>query len=148
MKIEMHSDHGAKLTSPKSLFIGTSNVRGINEAFLSNAAQIIKGMCYTLNETMQYVDGSTDVPDAVILHTLTNDLKTMDPQTCVCFCWLVFSRSSNFSAIWRLSPLPVTGPQILAYARRSGPLITTTRLDYMPHFNNSSVHQCHDQTQV
>jgi hypothetical protein len=29
---------------------------------------------------------------------------------------------SNFSAIWRLSPLSVTGLQILAYARRSGPL--------------------------
>jgi hypothetical protein len=33
-----------------------------------------------------------------------------------------YSCTSNFSAIWRLSPLPVTGLQILAYARRSGPL--------------------------
>jgi hypothetical protein len=37
-------------------------------------------------------------------------------------CLLVYSRTSNFSAIWRLSPLPVTGLQILAYARHSGPL--------------------------
>jgi hypothetical protein len=37
----------------------------------------------------------------------------------VCF---VFSCLSNFSAIRRLSPLPVTGLQIWAYARRSGPL--------------------------
>jgi hypothetical protein len=36
--------------------------------------------------------------------------------------WLVYSRTCNFSAIWRLSPLPVTGLQILAYARRSGSL--------------------------
>jgi hypothetical protein len=27
-------------------------------------------------------------------------------------CLFVYSRQSNFSAIWRLSPLPVTGPQI------------------------------------
>jgi hypothetical protein len=38
------------------------------------------------------------------------------------FCLFVHSCTSNFSAIWRLSPLPVTGLQILAYARRSGPL--------------------------
>jgi hypothetical protein len=37
----------------------------------------------------------------------------------VCF---VYSRLSNFSAFRRLSPLPVTGLQIWAYARRSGPL--------------------------
>jgi hypothetical protein len=36
--------------------------------------------------------------------------------------WSVYSCTSNFSAIWRLSPLPVTGLQILAYARLSGPL--------------------------
>jgi hypothetical protein len=34
----------------------------------------------------------------------------------------VYSHMSNFSAIWWLSPLPVTGLQIWAYARRSGPL--------------------------
>jgi hypothetical protein len=32
----------------------------------------------------------------------------------------VYSRTSNFSAIWQLSLLPVTGLQILAYAWRSG----------------------------
>jgi hypothetical protein len=38
-------------------------------------------------------------------------------------CLLVYSGTSNFSAIWRLSPLPVTGLQIFAYAWHSGPLI-------------------------
>jgi hypothetical protein len=37
-------------------------------------------------------------------------------------CLFVYSRTSSFSAIWRLSPLPVTWLQILVYARRSGPL--------------------------
>jgi hypothetical protein len=43
-------------------------------------------------------------------------------QICLFVGWLVFSHTSNFSAIWRLSPLPVTRLKILAYARRSGPL--------------------------
>jgi hypothetical protein len=34
----------------------------------------------------------------------------------------VYSRTSNISAIWWLSSLPVTRLQILAYAQRSGPL--------------------------
>jgi hypothetical protein len=37
-------------------------------------------------------------------------------------CFFVFSRTRNFSAVWRLSPLPVTGLQILPYARCSVPL--------------------------
>jgi hypothetical protein len=37
-------------------------------------------------------------------------------------CLFVYSRTSNFSAIWWLSPLQVTGLQILAYARWSWPL--------------------------
>jgi hypothetical protein len=37
----------------------------------------------------------------------------------VCF---VYRRTSSFSTIWWLSPLPVTGLQILAYTRHSGPL--------------------------
>jgi hypothetical protein len=31
-------------------------------------------------------------------------------------CVLVLNRTSNFSAIWRMSPLLVTGLQIKAYA--------------------------------
>jgi hypothetical protein len=34
------------------------------------------------------------------------------------FGFFVLSLTSNFSAIWRLSPLPVTGLQILTYAKR------------------------------
>jgi hypothetical protein len=37
-------------------------------------------------------------------------------------CLFVYSRMSNSSTIWRLSPLPVTGLQIYGYARHSGPL--------------------------
>jgi hypothetical protein len=67
-----------------------------------------------------------------------NKIKSPSPKDDLCQVWFklvqwfrgiflfvylfVYSHRSNFSAIWRLSPLPVTGLQILAYARRSGPL--------------------------
>jgi hypothetical protein len=37
-------------------------------------------------------------------------------------CLLVLSRTSNFSAIWRLSPLPVTGLQRWANKARQMPI--------------------------
>jgi hypothetical protein len=43
-------------------------------------------------------------------------------------CLFVYSCTRNFSAIWRLSPLPVTGLQILAYARRSWPFFIVPHL--------------------
>jgi hypothetical protein len=39
-----------------------------------------------------------------------------------CVRLFFYSHTGNFLAIWWLSPLPVTGLHILAYARRSGPL--------------------------
>jgi hypothetical protein len=33
-------------------------------------------------------------------------------ELCLFVCLFVLSRTSNFSAIWRLSPLPATGLQI------------------------------------
>jgi hypothetical protein len=37
-------------------------------------------------------------------------------QKCLFVCLFVLSCTTNFSAIWRLSPLPVTGLQIWTYA--------------------------------
>jgi hypothetical protein len=48
------------------------------------------------------------------IYTCTNDNDLF-------VCLFVYSHTSNFSAIRRLSPLPVTGLQILAYAWHSGP---------------------------
>jgi hypothetical protein len=42
----------------------------------------------------------------------------------VCCFFFVYSHTSNVSAIWRLSPLPVAGLQIFAYVQRTGPLST------------------------
>jgi hypothetical protein len=48
--------------------------------------------------------------------------KPNGTSECLFVCLFAYSHTSNFSAIWWLSLLPVTGLQILACARRSGPL--------------------------
>jgi hypothetical protein len=103
--------------------IRTSNIRGINEALLTNAAQVTKVICYTLNETLQYIDGSTDVPDTVILHTLTNDLKTMDPQACAEKLFDIVT--SHFNTKWTSTGVIIS--------------LATPRLDDVSHFNNSQL---------
>jgi hypothetical protein len=54
------------------------------------------------------------------------------------FCLFIYSCTSNFSAIWRLSPLPVIGLQILAYARRSGPLSREESLLFQTYYDTGS----------
>jgi hypothetical protein len=39
-------------------------------------------------------------------------LQLMLTYACLFVCLFVYSRTNNFSTIWRLSPLPVTGLQI------------------------------------
>jgi hypothetical protein len=46
---------------------------------------------------------------AIIVKTQRQDFKIYGSNISV---YLFLSRTSNFSAIWRLSPLPVTGLQI------------------------------------
>jgi hypothetical protein len=58
----------------------------------------------------------------LIVYTMIVQAKHTNQTFQRLFCLFVYSRTSNFSAIWRLSLLPVTGLQILVYARRSRPL--------------------------
>jgi hypothetical protein len=46
------------------------------------------------------------------LTPLPSDKPPTPEKKQICFCLFVLSRTSSFSAIWRLSPLPVTGLQI------------------------------------
>ena len=66
-------------------------------------------------------------------------------------CLFVYSHTSNFSAILWLSPLPVTGLQIVAYAGHSGPvskvgsLLCHTYCDTEPWFIRSHPKDRHPQ---
>ena len=67
---------------PHVLLIGTSNVKGIKEDKLTYSAQITKCIAYTIEEAKSVVTNYDKTPDVVVLHVLTNDLKTSDPATC------------------------------------------------------------------
>ncbi|VDI36494.1 Hypothetical predicted protein [Mytilus galloprovincialis] len=77
---------------PSVLLIGTSNIRGINENKLSSSIDVIKEICFTLN-TNEYIlgDNPQTPPAVVVLHKLTNDLKTKNQQNCACELFALIS---------------------------------------------------------
>ena len=67
---------------PKALLIGTSNIKGIKEDKPSSDVDITKSIAYTLDETKEVIGNWTYKPDVVILHSLTNDVKSNNPEKC------------------------------------------------------------------
>ncbi|CAC5413589.1 unnamed protein product [Mytilus coruscus] len=68
---------------PTVYLIDTSNIQGINEDKLTTAAQIIKFTAYTLDDTRKCITNFNHPPDIMVLHALTNHLKSKSPQYCV-----------------------------------------------------------------
>ncbi|VDI52008.1 Hypothetical predicted protein [Mytilus galloprovincialis] len=68
---------------PTVYLIGTSNIQGINEDKLTTVTQITKFTSYTLDDTRKCISKFTHPPDIMVLHALTNDLKSKSPQDCV-----------------------------------------------------------------
>jgi hypothetical protein len=65
-----------------SYLIGTSNIQGIDETKLTHAAKVTKFTAYTLEETINCISRLVQEPNIIVLHVLTNDLKTKSPQLC------------------------------------------------------------------
>ena len=70
-------------SKPRVLLVGTSNIKDINEAKITDAAIVTKIVKYTLKDTKSFIESYDDSFDVLVLHTLTNDLKTLAPQKCV-----------------------------------------------------------------
>jgi hypothetical protein len=70
-------------SKPSALLLGTSNIKGINPEKLSAKTCVTKKLAFTLAETEDAVKSHTSRPDVVILHSLTNDVKTLSPEECV-----------------------------------------------------------------
>jgi hypothetical protein len=66
---------------PIVYLIGTSNIQGIDETKLTHAAKVTKFTAYTLEETINCISRLVQEPN-IVLHVLTNDLKTKSPQLC------------------------------------------------------------------
>lgn len=70
-------------TKPHVTLIGTSNIKGINPDKLSSRYSVDKITAFTLCETQSSVRNITQNPTALVLHSLSNDLKNYTPQQCV-----------------------------------------------------------------
>jgi hypothetical protein len=80
---DLQTKHDTAAMNPSVLLIGTSNVKGINENKLTPFAEITKVVKYTMKETREFIQTCNLHPDILVLHSLTNDLTKMEPQTCV-----------------------------------------------------------------
>lgn len=74
-----------KCRTPSVLIIISSDARGIKKPHLTTAAEVSKLLCYTLDETLEYINKDTDQVelDAIVLHALTNDLKSLKAEAFV-----------------------------------------------------------------
>lgn len=75
----------ASKAKPSVILIGTSNIKNIQESKLSENMQIEKYVKYTIDQTCNFVDSyvSDKIPDLVVLHSLTNDIKEYKPEQCL-----------------------------------------------------------------
>jgi hypothetical protein len=63
--------------------IGTSHTRGINPDKLSSRFKTDKILAYTINDAETEVCHLPHIPDVLVFHSTTNDLKTSTPSDCV-----------------------------------------------------------------
>ncbi|CAC5420207.1 unnamed protein product [Mytilus coruscus] len=68
---------------PSVTIIGTSNTKGIDPQGMSSRYSINKVAAYTLSETESKVRSLTNVPKVLVFHSLTNDIKTCQPDECI-----------------------------------------------------------------
>ncbi|KAK6182001.1 hypothetical protein SNE40_009774 [Patella caerulea] len=72
----------------KVLLIGTSNIKNIKEDKLCQMTTVAKKIAYTLAETQSVIDDysctcNNEMPDAIVLHSLTNDIRNLSVDQCV-----------------------------------------------------------------
>jgi hypothetical protein len=78
-----HDSGKTETALPIVYLLGTSNIKGIVADKLTNVASVSKFITYTIAEAQEKVMALTHIPDAVVFHVLTNDLKSMEPGVCV-----------------------------------------------------------------
>ena len=70
-------------TRPHVTIIGTSNTNGIDPRKLSSRYTANKITAYTISEAETEIQNLTPTPDVIVLHSITNDIKTDTPVNCV-----------------------------------------------------------------
>lgn len=67
---------------PATILIGTSNTNGIDQN-MSSSFTLEKSNAFTLDETLNKGKSLDKQYDAIIFHSLTNDMKTETADTCI-----------------------------------------------------------------
>ncbi|CAC5366991.1 unnamed protein product [Mytilus coruscus] len=63
--------------------IGTSNTNGIQCQKLSSRYRTDKILAYTIAATQTEIQKLTTIPDVLVIHSITNDIKKLTPSECV-----------------------------------------------------------------
>lgn len=113
----LHSDQ-----KPSVLLIGTSNIKGIDEARITNIASVTKAIKYTIKQAKEYIDELFDPPSVVVLHVLTNDLKSKRSDAVIDE---LFNLTTKICAKWPLTKLIISS--------------TTPRLDSMENSTTAQI---------
>jgi hypothetical protein len=79
MCITLHSHQIVAPPKLSVLLIGTSNVKNINEAKLTDSCYVTKIVKHTMKNTKSFIESHERHFDVLIPHTLTNDLKNLTP---------------------------------------------------------------------
>ena len=91
----------ANTTKPLVWLIGFSNMDEINVDKLKSAASVKKYIAYTFDMVRATLSSlkaqGEDQPSAIVLHILTNELKTKDRDSCVSELQLI---ASEFGSQW------------------------------------------------
>lgn len=69
-------------SNPVVTIVGTSNIANIDPQRMSTHYSVNKIPAYTLDQTEAEVKNLPITPKVLVLHSLTNDLKTQEPEAC------------------------------------------------------------------
>ena len=83
---EPHSNrdnHNSSNSKPKVLLVGTSNTKDIDTTKLSAKFDTTKVLAYNFEQTKEKIENAkSESYDAIVLHSLSNELRNMQPEPC------------------------------------------------------------------
>ncbi|CAC5380436.1 unnamed protein product [Mytilus coruscus] len=80
---EIRSKHKNNTKNDKHVIRGTSNTHEIDPTKLSSKFYTAKINAYTLDDTEEGIQALEEIPDVLVLHSLTNELKSKPNEECI-----------------------------------------------------------------
>ncbi|CAC5360084.1 unnamed protein product [Mytilus coruscus] len=122
LKSQLQTEKGNNVLLQEQFNSAIKHEQSIHVEKLTQAADIKKVIQYTLDDTSEFLSTFTDTPDMLVLHSLTNDLKTKQPTQCIN---RLFDIVSEASSKWPLLKCVIS--------------FTTPRRDSITNFTNAQI---------